>query len=141
VGPCFFLPFLSSFLPASGQEEYASCGDCHCRVSGDDTCPTGDAVPPTEFSAQLVAFLRSTVPTNPYDLACDPYNDQNCDTSPPQILTDLGDSAVCGVLYEETDGLECPTIYSISTYTSVVELVADGAVLNHYGSCGGLTIQ
>jgi len=135
----FLLVFFST---VEGQEDYASCGDCHCIVTGDEACPTGDHVPQMIFSDDLVGFLQSLEATNPYNLSCNPYQDDLCDTVPPQSnLTALGDDAACGIVYE-TEGLpsdidnQCPTRYNLVSYTSVGELDDDGAVLTHYGACG-----
>jgi len=123
------------------EQPYAFCGSCHCIVSGnDETCPTGeDQVPQMEFSDELVGFLQSLELTNPYELSCNPYEDEACDTFPPQSnLTALGDAAACGIVYE-MEGLsddQCPTRYSLESYPSVAELEAEGSVLTHHGACG-----
>jgi len=137
------------FFTAEGHG-YAYCGDCHCIVAnnGDDndgpSCPS--EAPPTEFRADYVAFLKSLQVTNPYELSCNPYQDDACETTPPQQsnLTALGDAAACGVVYEkgglsssdDDDHQQCPTRYRLVSYASVEELEKDGAVLTHHGACG-----
>jgi len=124
--------------PAAEGQDYAYCGDCHCITGDEETCPT--EAPPTEFRADYVAFLQSLEVTNPFELSCDPYQDDDtCETTPPQSnLTALGDAAACGVIYE-MEGLsddQCPTRYSLVSYASVDDLEAEGAVLTHHGACG-----
>jgi hypothetical protein len=76
--------------------------------------------------------------TNPYNLSCNPYEDELCETTPPQNMTDLGAAAACGVKYDMTTLTEdqCPTEYSLMTYASKEEMEADGAILTHHGACG-----
>ena len=115
---------------------YAFCGDCFC-INGDADCPT-DQIPQMEFSEEYVAFLQSLEVTNPYDLNCNPYEDDSCEATPTQNLTDLGDDAACGVKYDMTSvgDNQCPTKYSLVSYESVDEAEADGATVTHHGACG-----
>ena len=147
--PLLCILLLVVFSTAEGPD-YAYCGDCHCIVvnDGDDndepSCPA--EAPPTEFRADYVAFLQSLQVTNPYELSCNPYQDDACETTPPQSnLTALGDAAACGVVYDLVEGPsgdddddqhECPTRYRLVSYASVEELEKDGAVLTHHGACG-----
>ena len=119
------------------EEKYAFCGDCHC-INGDEPCPAGDQIPQMEFSSEMVGFFQSLEVDNPYEILCDPYGDDACQTTPPQTLTELGDAAACAVKYD-TGSLssdQCPTRYSLVTYASVEEAQADGATLTHHGACG-----
>lgn len=123
--------------PPEPLSTYAFCGECHC-INGEAPCPTGDAVPETSFSPDIIAQFRSLVVTNPYDLMCDPYNETNCTTTPPQTLTELGTEAVCAIKYDTTllDDNQCPIQYRLETYTSKDTADADGAFLTHWGACG-----
>jgi len=136
----FCLLVMSMFHGAEAQEvEYALCGDCPCIHGDDEPCPTDDKLPPTvptDFPPELIGFLRSLEVTNAYDLDCDPYSSEDCETVPQQTLVDLDETAVCGVIYEETEE-ECPQKYSLMSYASQEDLEADdNAVLTHYGACG-----
>lgn len=129
---------LAVFRLTVGQDEngFAVCGDCHC-TNGDDPCPTGDQVPQMEYSSEFVLYLRSLQLTNPFELSCDPYEDETCDTVPPlSDLTALGDAAACGVVYEAVPEGQCPVRYSLQSFASVAELESAGAVLTHHGACG-----
>lgn len=90
------------------------------------------------FSPEYVVFLQSLEVTNPFELSCDPYDDTNCETTPPQNLTELGDEAACGVQYDMTslNDNQCPTEYSLMSYESVAAAEADGARVTHHGACG-----
>jgi len=64
-----------------------------------DGCPT--AVPKTQYSVATIDALRRQTPINPFELKCDPYDNKNCQLDPPQDYTvDLGDTAVCGIVYQ-----------------------------------------
>ena len=95
---------LSFFLFGSAEpNDLAMCGNCHCIVSTSareqNTCPTEK--PKTDYSAATIEALRRQRPINPYELKCDPYDNQNCQLDPPQDDNiDLGDSAVCGIVYQ-----------------------------------------
>jgi len=118
------------------QEQYAFCGDCFC-INGDEDCPT--TVPATTFTAEYISFLKSLQPTNPYELNCNPYQDETCETTPSQSnLTALGDAAVCGIIYEtvRVENEQCPTEYTMESFASLQDLETAGAVLTHHGACG-----
>jgi len=116
------------------DDNYAYCGTCECIVTDGDSCPSD--VPPKEFTPEYEEFLKSLEVLNPYELYCNPYQDDDCETTPPQPsdLMALGDTAACGLVYEIDNN--CPTKYNLVSYASVDELESDGAVLTHHGACG-----
>lgn len=121
----------------SPDDIYAFCGNCFC-IHGENDCPTGDEIPSFEFSAELLDFMLSIKLDNPMSLSCNPYKDKICDTSPPQVLKDLGDTAKCGVVYDSlgvSDDL-CPTRYKLVTFDSMEALLKAEATLTHHGACG-----
>jgi hypothetical protein len=137
---CHFLTADFTFCtpPPAPASVVAYCGDCHC-INGDNPCPDGgDQIPQTDFSADVVNQFKSLQVTNPYTLSCNPYNDTECDTTPPQILTELGDDAVCGIKYSTTtlDEMSCPIEYGLMSYQSETAANADGAFPTHWGACG-----
>jgi len=87
-------------------------------------------------------MFKSLTPTNPYNLTCNPYDTQYtgvpCETTPPQNFTELGDVAVCGVLYDTTtlNSDQCPTQYSLQTFPDSASAEAAGATVTHWGACG-----
>jgi len=119
---------------------FGSCGDCHCIVAENKTCPTGDDVPRTNFSQETVDQWKALKLMNPMTLDCNPYQNRTCATQPPQEYLELWEDAVCGIKYN-TDTLDpdtqCPTEYETVSYPSLAALQNDtGAELTHYGSCG-----
>jgi len=81
-------------------KQLASCGGCHCIVdptSPTAMCPTD--VPRHDYTEEEITTLRLQRPVNPFNLECDPYDDENCHLSPSEVYTELGDTAVCGLLY------------------------------------------
>jgi len=161
---------LSVFLFGSAEpNELAMCGNCHCIVSSSATesnaCPTEK--PKTEYSAATIEALRHQRPLNPYELKCDPYDNESCQLNPPQDDTvDLGESAVCGLVYQaplngdselasgifdigtvknaegeiqQQDQLLCPDApqeYLMVSYPNEEAALSDGAIITHLGSCG-----
>lgn len=94
------------------------------------------------ISEDILKMFQSLVPTNPFNLTCNPYETQYtgipCETTPPQNFTELGDAAVCGVLYDTTtlDANQCPTQYSLETFPDLASAEAAGATMTHWGACG-----
>lgn len=139
---CHFLVDTSfTYCPPAEKSEpaYACCGDCYC-INGDEPCPLD--VPNMNISSEILNKFKSLTVTNPYNLTCNPYDTQYtgepCETTPPQNFTELGDTAVCGVLYdmESLDSDQCPTQYRLETYPDKESAEAAGATLTHYGACG-----
>lgn len=128
---------LTDGSPNSTKDEYAYCGDCHC-INGNEPCP--ELATEQDFNSEFVTSLKLLNLTNPHTLSCNPYEDENCTTTPAQILTKLGDEAVCAIKYEQDsddlNGLQCPVAYTLVTYASRQEAEADGAYLTHWGACG-----
>mmetsp|Transcript_21498 Transcript_21498/g.36005 ORF Transcript_21498/g.36005 Transcript_21498/m.36005 type:complete len:285 (+) Transcript_21498:82-936(+) len=125
-----------SSVPVRG-ETYPTCGDCFCvpALNGSAPCPKLWQ-PKTEFSAAMIAAYKQQVPLIPYTLNCNPYEDSDCSTSPPQEYLDL-DGAVCGFIYsQEADEVISCTSYTMKSYPSRTDAINAGAVITHEGSCG-----
>lgn len=116
----------------------ALCGSCHCITGPDGTCPSTSPKKSSSFGDVFINEFAAQVPLNPYNLTCNPYEDPTCTTSPPQQYAELGEAAVCGLLYERTDeGAEdCPTAYRMVTYSNRSVAEASGSMVTHVGSCG-----
>lgn len=118
----------------------ASCGDCYCIVPSGDSCPS--PAPEMSFSDDLVRQLSSHKILNSYSVYCNPYDDDDCKTEPPQTLTELGENAICGIKYiETTEGQNSSAScydrsYNVVSYQSRAAAEADGAVVSHTGACG-----
>jgi len=88
------------------------CGGCYCipDESTANECPSNVAQPqpqsgyPEETHGN--AWKSQTI-LNPYELNCNPYRDEACDTEPPLDpnfeWAELGETAVCAVHYEAED--------------------------------------
>mmetsp|Transcript_21166 Transcript_21166/g.45723 ORF Transcript_21166/g.45723 Transcript_21166/m.45723 type:complete len:355 (-) Transcript_21166:566-1630(-) len=152
----------------------ATCGDCHCIVStglgaasglGDSSCPTRKPKIGSDYTPATIEALKRQRPLNPFNLTCDPYDDENCELDPPQDDSlDILNSAVCGLVYqfpfngaggtlsgeifeagtyknantdvEETLCPDAPTEYLMISYENKEAAEADGAVITHVGPCG-----
>jgi len=115
----------------------ALCGSCHCITGSDGTCPKTAPKQPSSIGTSLVDQFSAQVPTNPFNLTCNPYEDPTCSTSPSQQYSELGESAVCALLYEQAsvEG-ECPTTYQMITYPNRSLADSSGAMITHVGPCG-----
>jgi hypothetical protein len=111
------------------------CGDCHCVVSAGEHCPTWKPV--TNYSDDTIATLASQIAINPYTLSCNPYDDDECATSPPQEMTALGDAAVCALHYDDRESSHpVDAHYRLKTYASAMDAEVAGGFVTHYGACG-----
>lgn len=127
------------------KSKFACCGGCHCipenPYDADGGCPTV-GVPNMNISRGAIERFKAMEHLNPMNLTCNPYDTQYtgvpCETSPPQLHTELGDAAACGVIYDTTslDPDQCPTRYRLESFESVGALDAAGAELTHHGACG-----
>lgn len=94
------------------------------------------------ISEDTLNMFKALTPTNAYNLTCNPYDTQYtnipCETTPPQNFTELGDAAVCGVLYDTAtlNDNQCPTQYSLQSFADIASAEAAGATVTHYGACG-----
>ena len=149
---CLFLSIvmvvlLQHFLTTSDDNDghdgmiIAACGDCHCIVGANKTCPLRK--PRVSFTEQEINTWASLQVVNPYTIDCDPYADPNCPTNPPQSqeLLDLGDTAVCAIHFEETfvEGGESScdgSKYRLQTYSSIEQAQRMGGFVTHSGHCG-----
>jgi hypothetical protein len=143
------------FFIEESPDPVASCGDCHCIVgsatSGSEseaaTCPS--TVPRTNFTAEEINVWGSQIALNTYQLDCNPYTDENCDTDPPLLeQEDWGDDAVCALHFEtaEDDGANnannnetksCKFApYKLQTYASSEAAEIAGGFVTHVGACG-----
>lgn len=115
---------------------YGECKGCFCipeDIDDPSTCPS--TVPRTDY-ADLIPILRSFQWENPYSLECDPYEDANCDTTPPLEA----EGGACVVEFSgPTDGT-CPDTWSYATRTyagTFAEAVNDtSVVVTHATPCG-----
>jgi hypothetical protein len=116
-----------------GNQTFGSCDGCFCIPESGEACPV-DRTPPTEFGS-LIPVLRSLTWTNPYQLECDPYRDEGCDTSPP-----LEVGGACIVHVEGKSNGTCATNsnYTVLTYPgSFEEAKANSSLyVTHAGACG-----
>ena len=64
-------------------------------------------------------------------MTCNPYEDESCETSPPQVNVNV-DGVVCAFKYHDNNCND----YEMVTYTSEDEAVEDGSVVSHLGACG-----
>lgn len=93
------------------------------------------------------------MPRGVLTLGCNPYEDPSCATTPPQEYADLGDAAVCALVYDApnataiattnttaTTGDACSS-YTLQSFPSRAAFEADPAasargVVTHVGACG-----
>jgi len=134
LGAGFYTVFFVVWPPTP----IAECGDCHCSVAEGSQCPSW--IPQTDYSDDIIETLASQVPINPFTLSCNPYTDDECETDPPQELTELGETAVCALHYEDDPGTDnnsgVGAQYRMQSYASRSEAEAAGAVVTHAGACG-----
>ena len=133
MGTGFYAIFLQEWKP----NPVAECGDCHCAVSPGKQCPTWKPV--AHYSDYTIDTLASQVAINPYQLWCNPYQDDDCETSPPQIMTELGEAAVCAVHYDDLDQYSGDPVgahYMLQTHASALAATLAGGIITHYGACG-----
>ena len=110
----------------------ADCDGCWCvpfNDTADGTCP--DWRPKSNYSDDDIAALAAQTALNPMTLDCNPYEDADCATSPPQTLTDVAD-AVCGFTYADAD---CGS-YTMTSFVDAAAAAAAGAFVSHAGACG-----
>jgi hypothetical protein len=115
----------------------AQCGDCHCSYanSASGVCPEA---PPTEFPETLLqSLLELELLNDPLGISCDPYQDEDCMTTPPlDSLDGATTDAVCAIRFETQDSARMCDSYRLETYPDVVSAQADGAFVTHRGACG-----
>ena len=130
----FSLLFLFSILSIRSDDTIASCGDCWCIPGGPgepDVCPTSS--PPAHYPQTTIDALSQQIPSNPYQLNCEPFDELNCTTTPPQdSLIYHGTDAVCGIKYLDSN---CSS-YEMNSYKSLEKAEKDGAFVTHTGACG-----
>jgi len=130
IGVGFYLIFFMEWPP----DPVAQCGDCHCAPSNGSQCPAW--TPVTDYSSYTIETLASQVAVNAYELHCNPYREEDCETSPPQEMTELGETAVCALHYEDPGGDAVGARYKLKTYASQLLAQAAGGIVTHYGACG-----
>lgn len=134
------------FLVYLGEDDgVAICGNCHCIVgAANETCPV-QRKPRTNFTMQDIEIWASLEVLNPYTISCDPYEDADCQTNPPQSqeLLALGDVAVCAIHFEENTttftegGTSCENAkYRLQSYASFEDAKTAGGFVTHAGHCG-----
>jgi hypothetical protein len=125
------LVFLPEIISLGSSEPYPTCGDCWCIpiLNGLGPCPFWQ--PQTTFSDEVInEYLNQTI-LNPYLLDCNPYDDSNCSTTPPQDYLEV-ETAVCAFKYSDESCAE----YNLITYQNRVTALQDHAIITHEGSCG-----
>ena len=124
--------FLSGSPP---QNPIATCGGCHCIVDtslSSAGCPAER--PKMEYSAATIEALRRQRPINPHELRCDPYDNKNCQLDPPQDdAIDLGDSAVCGIVYQFPLNIDSELASNTEYLDSADDIFSVGTVKNAAG--------
>jgi len=131
-----------------GPDGLPLCRGCHCTPGWEEdpdqfVCPAEP--PPTwQYGADAIETLRSQVAANPIGLACNPYEEEGCDTTPSLDRDTWGDAAVCGLIYDlpadpraPSGGSGCPlTNYTLQSFRSAAEAASARAVVTHLGHCG-----
>ena len=152
---CYFTSIVTLLLMLSGvllwnilsfyqgnSDPIATCGDCHCITTKNQTCPSR---PRSNFSNDEIDAWASQIAINPYALHCNPYGkSKTCKTDPPQdeSLLALGESAVCALHFERSLGSDNRTqtckgaSYRLVTYASAEEAKEAGGFVTHTGHCG-----
>mmetsp|Transcript_68798 Transcript_68798/g.165128 ORF Transcript_68798/g.165128 Transcript_68798/m.165128 type:complete len:273 (-) Transcript_68798:88-906(-) len=105
------------------------CGGCWCVPEQNQSCPE-DRRPRTYSSGDISTFAQQ-VAVNPFFLDCDPYHNTSCDLQ-PSMPAGVGSEAVCGIRYTDHS---C-SHYTLKTYGSAAEAVANGSTVTHVGACG-----
>ena len=110
----------------------SDCGGCFCIPDNGGTGDCPDWTPQQDFPSELIEGFLAKKLTNPWGpLTCNPYEDEGCQTNPPQVLVDNAD-AVCAFKYSTSDCEE----YGMITYESEGAASADGAFVTHLHACG-----
>ena len=164
-GCCFVLAavaivtwYYAFFIKEDTPDDIAFCGNCHCIVdseAGDESCPIGER-PRFSFREEEILIWQSQIPMNAYELNCNPYQVDDCETEPR--MYDYGDDAVCAVHY--VYGLEeggelingelmdhgnitsngddtCKfAYYRLQSYRTWEQAEAAGGFVTHAGACG-----
>lgn len=122
----------------SEEEPLASCGDCYCIVGGENggECPSwSPQINHTNFESYKKPKL-----VDAYELSCDPYSVNTCETSPSQDdqMIALGETAVCAIHFIDTSTCTASagSEYQLVTYASQEEALAAGGFVTHLGACG-----
>jgi hypothetical protein len=149
ISVCFFLSAVTGvliwyfvFFTRDDPDPIAACGDCHCIVADGETCLA--VVPRTNYTKDEIDTWGSQTAMDPYQLNCNPYENGNCETEPPQdeSLLALGEDAVCAMHFEKDLASDNQTklcegaSYRLVTYSSFEEAEAAGGFVTHTGHCG-----
>lgn len=140
-----FLIVLLCFQLIIAEDSFPTCGDCWCVPgnNGYDSCPYS-LKPQTSFPDITIDTYKKQGALNFYTIGCNPYMDNNCQTSPAQEYLDV-DTAVCAFVYPAVEvyhatgktgsGLSCSEYY-LQSFPSREAAEKAGAVVTHDGSCG-----
>jgi hypothetical protein len=91
------------------------------------------------ISEETIAMFKSLTLMNPYNFTCSlddmQYTGVPCEMTPPQNFMELGDTAICGVLYDTTtlNTVQCPTQYCVQSFPDLASAQVAGATMTHYG--------
>jgi len=104
------------------------CNDCWCVPDEGKECPSWR---PANLTQQTIDAFKKQTLTNPMDLPCDPYEDENCKTVPPQTGND---KSVCVATYSDDS---CGS-YKLTTMTHEAFdlLPSSRSIVTHTGACG-----
>lgn len=130
------LCLFASLRAAAGEDAYPSCGDCWCVPENDGLGPCPVWEPQSDFSQSVIDVYASQKPISYYTLDCNPYEDEACQTSPPQVY--LGEEdAVCAFTYPLlVDGSHSCSEYDMVSFPSRAAAEQAKATVTHQGSCG-----
>mmetsp|Transcript_55842 Transcript_55842/g.130678 ORF Transcript_55842/g.130678 Transcript_55842/m.130678 type:complete len:263 (-) Transcript_55842:36-824(-) len=103
------------------------CDGCWCVAADDSQCPSWK---PKNYTAAEIDSFAAQVALNPITLACDPFQDYNCELSPHEPRYD--GAPVCGLIYTD----ETCSTYELRTFHSATEAWMLGAQVTHTGQCG-----
>lgn len=130
------LSLFTSLYAAAGDDAYPSCGDCWCVPDNGGLGPCPAWEPQSDFSSTVIDKYASQKPISYYTLECNPYEDEACQTSPPQEYLEDED-AVCAFTYPlQPHGSQSCSEYEMVSFPSRRAAERAGATVTHQGSCG-----
>ena len=126
------------FNAKENPKPIATCNECYCIAAEGENCPY--TAPVNVFSPEQISIFNSQRPLNAYRLNCNPYENETCNTQPPQneTLLAIGAKAVCAVHYESNSTADdcVDASYRLVTYPSWQDAEAAGGFVTHAGHCG-----
>ena len=131
------IAFAATSVTTRAEDGFPTCGSCWCVPDDGGMAPCPNPVPQTAFDEVTIEGFRAKRPIDILRLECNPYDDPSCATSPPQEFIDMGDGAVCALIYDQGN---CSS-YSMVSFESWADFEGDPSastrgVVTHEGSCG-----